>query len=95
MLKEIFLKLDKLICKYFGLQAERVKPGCVKLANDQLIISSTSSFKRHLHRQNWDNFNFSSFNEMSETDKEKLGIIAGRTIAKKLTISFQDIPIKR
>jgi hypothetical protein len=94
-LKNIFKKMDKMFCTYLGLEYEIVYPNTVKLKTDQILISNTESFKRHSYTQNLDEFNAINLSQVSQCNKEKLGISIGKAIAKNLIISFEDIQIKR
>lgn len=91
-----FLKtIDKMFCKYLGLESEIVLPNAVEIKANQLIISNTESFKRHSYAQNFDEFSIVNLKQISQNNKEKLGIAIGKAIARNLIISFEEVQIKR
>ncbi|TAK74013.1 MAG: hypothetical protein EPO11_07490 [Gammaproteobacteria bacterium] len=92
-MKNILNKIDKALCYFFGLEQEVVSPYAVALKNNKLIISNTTSFKRHYYSQNWDKFGLANLKHISQYHKEKLGIAMGKAIAKNLVITFEEIEI--
>jgi len=90
MLKNVFKKLDRLVCQYLGLNEKQVRPDVIEVVNGQIVISSTESYKRHAHKQGWEEFKVSELQQISQTDREKLGVAMGKVIAKKLIISFDE-----
>ena len=93
-MKRILRKIDKIFCAYLGLDANEVLPSYVTIKENRLIVSNTESFKRHFYTQNWNEFNSINFKQLSQKNKEKLGIAIGKAIAKNLVISFEEITIK-
>jgi hypothetical protein len=83
-------KIDLLLRSYLGLEEEEVKTHSVKRVDDNLVIFNSEPFKRHLLMQSWENFSSTDFKNSSPENKEKIGIAAGKAIAKNLVISFQD-----
>lgn len=92
-MKWIFKKVDQIFCTYLGLESEEVSPNLVTLKNNQLMILYTESFKRYTYFKNWNNFSSINFNQLSQTNKTKLGIAIGKIIAKNLNVSFDGIKI--
>lgn len=95
MLKNLFLKLDELVCKYLGLNGKRVRPDAIEIVNGEMVISSTESYKRHTHKQGWEEFKVAELREISQSDREKLGVAMGKVIAKKLVVSFDEPQVMR
>lgn len=95
MFKIIIKKIDKLVCSYLGLDRERVKPNSIKIKNNKFIITSTIPFKRHIFQEYWHEFNATSFKQLHSQDQEKLGLAAGKIIAKDLSISFEEVSIDK
>lgn len=83
-------KIDWLLRFYFGLEKEEIKPQSIEIINNDIVIYNTNSFKRHLLMQGWENFSESDLKRTSPENKEKLGIAAGKSIAKNLVISFEE-----
>lgn len=95
LIKELFRKIDKIICSYLGLEQEKICPTSVQMQDDKLMVTNTASFKRHLTKESWDNFKILSMQQTSLDNLEKLGVAAGKAIAKNLVISFEEPSIKR
>ena len=93
-MKSILKKIDKIFCAYLGLESEVVLATSVKIKDNQLTISNTESFKRHSYKQHWNEFSSTNFKQLSQTNKEKLGIAIGKILAKNLIITFEEITIK-
>ena len=94
MFGTVFSKMDQLICSYLGLGKKVVTPSSVQLFAGKLVISSTMPFKRHAINETWDEFNLQGMSQVTHDDLEKLGVAIGKALAKKLTISFEEIKIK-
>lgn len=92
MIKKLLEKIDKLFCCYLGLNVSSIKPHFIEMHKGRLFVSSTESFKRHSCQHTWDQFQASDFNQVNQSDKEKLGIAMGKAIAKNLIISFEETP---
>ncbi|MCZ6914678.1 MAG: hypothetical protein O7C59_09605 [Rickettsia endosymbiont of Ixodes persulcatus] len=95
MFKIVIKEIDKLLCNYLGLDRERVKPNSIKIKNNKFIITSTIPFKRHSFQEYWNEFNTTSFKQLHNQDREKLGLAAGKILAKDLTISFKEVSIDK
>jgi|GEM_PF-4296138 len=89
---EIFKKLDKLLSRYFGLVDEIITPHFIKMKNDELVVLSTNSFKRHLHQTSVSNLDLQL---IAKDNQKKLGIAVGKAIASNLVVSFEESLIKR
>lgn len=96
MLKLNFLnKIDKLFLSYLGIDKEKIRPNFIELFDNNLMISSTEGFKRHLFTDDWDSFCAVHFKQINSYDKEQLGVAIGKAIAIDLIVSFEPIKIKR
>jgi hypothetical protein len=94
MPKNRFIKnVDKILCRYLGLETTEVNPSSIKLTGQQLFVTTTESYKRHCLQQNWEDFAANNFHLTTTLDKEKLGVAAGKILAKNLLVSFQNISI--
>ncbi|MFZ2486293.1 MAG: hypothetical protein WAW84_06865 [Candidatus Rickettsiella isopodorum] len=87
--------IDKYFCKYLGLNRDSIRLDSLKKKDTKFIVKSTMPFKRHLIHEQWNNFEASSFKELNKKDYEKLGIAAGKAIAKNLVISFEGSSIDK
>ncbi len=94
-IKKLLTKIDHLICLYLGLKKEEFSPETVQIQNNQLIITSTSSFKRHGVKESWDEFHAGRIDRLKAHHREKLGIAIGKVLAKKLSVSFEKTTIMR
>jgi hypothetical protein len=95
MFKIVIKKTDQLLCNYLGLDRERVKPNSIKIKNNKFIITSTIPFKRHSFQEYWNEFNTTSFKQLYDRDREKLGLAVGKVLAKDLIISFEEVSIDK
>jgi hypothetical protein len=91
----LIIYLDAILCRYLGLEKEQVKPESVELVDNELIISNTTSFKRHSYKENWQQFSESALGQTDPAHLEKLGVAMGKALAKDLLISFEEAPIDR
>ena len=95
MLYRFFNKLDKIICIYLGLTGSEVdRARSIKIINNNIIIFKNSPFQRHKVVESWKHFNDYSMQNEDVTTKKKIGIAAGKAIAKNLIITFDNIEIK-
>lgn len=95
MFKIVIKKIDQLLCNYLGLNIERVKPNSIKIKNNKFTITSTIPFKRHSFQEYWNEFNATSFRQLHNQDREKLGLATGKILAKNLSISFEEVSIDK
>jgi hypothetical protein len=93
--KKLLNRIDKMLCRYLGIAAEKVYLNGTKISNETLMITHTLSFKRHLLKESWTEFSVFSIKDVNSEDREKLGLAMGKTIAKNLVVSFEETPIKR
>ncbi len=91
----ILLKLDKVLCKYFGFEKEEITPNTVEIGNNQVFISSSISFNRHSIKEKWEIFSKDGLAQLNSENKQKLGLALGKAIAEQLVISFDDTPIRK
>ena len=92
-MKKLLMMLDKLICSYIGIEKEKINPHSLEMLENKIIISSTDSHKRYLHKINMEDFISSHINQINSIDKEKLGLAAGKAIADNLVITFDEISV--
>lgn len=94
MFKILLAKMDALICLYLGLVPEESKPKDVRLVGHKLVVTHTSSFKRHEMKSHWDEFNHQGMGTVSPENLEKLGVAAGKAVANQFVISFKDPKVR-
>jgi len=95
MLYGFFNKLDKMICNYLGLIGnEMAQPRSIKNINNKIFIYKNAPFQRHRVVESWKNFNDCSVHNEDVINNKKIGIAAGKAIAKNLIITFDNIEIK-
>lgn len=90
-LDRLFKRFDKILCLYFGIKQNVVRPIKAKMIKNKLIISNTESNRRHLYRNTFDTI---KFEEINTEDRKKLGVAVGELLAKNLVISFENSTIK-
>jgi hypothetical protein len=95
LIRLFFKKVDSLLCLYLGIERETVKPENVALKDGNLIITNTASHKRHVTKESWTDFSKSSVKQINDENLEKLGLAAGKAIAKKCVISFEEPIFKK
>lgn len=86
--------LDKSICSYLGLKEEQITPHEVEMIDDELIVTSTTSFKRHVTREAWHQFSLFR-TRINQDSLEKLGLAVGKALAKNFVVSFEENEIMR
>jgi hypothetical protein len=91
-MNEILIKMDKLLCNYFGLTKPETIPQFVKNYGKKLVILNTESYKRSIQETSISKINFDTVNK---DNREKLGVAIGKAIAANLIISFDEVIIKR
>jgi|HubBroStandDraft_4_1064222.scaffolds.fasta_scaffold942052_1 hypothetical protein len=91
-MNNVLVKVDKLLCSYFGLTKSETIPQFVKNYGKKLVILNTEPYKRSVQETPISKVNFETVNE---ENKEKLGVAIGKAIATNLIISFEDVIIKR
>jgi hypothetical protein len=90
---ELLAKIDKLLCRYLGLEEMELTPQVLEQKKDgQLMVLNTESFKRHAYMVPIAEMSFTSINNVN---RNKLGAAIGRMMANHLVISFDEIIIKR
>lgn len=94
MLHKFLNKLDKIICSYLGLIGNEVdRLRSIKIINNKIFIYKNAPFQRHKSVESWQHFNEYSVQKEVDINKQKIGIAAGKIIAKDLTIAFDEIEI--
>lgn len=89
-------KIDKFICYYLGLSGDEVdRMKTIKFINNNIIIYKNSPYQRHKSSESLKNFSENSINKIDHVSKQKIGLAAGKAIAKHLTISFDEVKIKK
>lgn len=95
MINKLLNQIEKIICKYLGLNGLEVdRPKTVKMINNDIVIIKNTPFQRHKSYESLSHFNEHGINQVDETSKKKIGMAAGKALAKNLTISFDEIKIK-
>lgn len=86
---------DKMICRYLGLSGSEVdRPRTIKIVNNDIVIVKNVPFQRHKSYESLSHFNEHGINETDEINKQKIGMAAGKALAKNLKISFEELEIK-
>lgn len=93
LLKLLAKKLDNLFCHYLGIHKEKMRPLSLCLKNNYLIVTCALPFKRHIFKESWNNININDLTKSSLPINEKMGLAAGKAIAKGLVISFEEVEI--
>jgi hypothetical protein len=88
-LKKFIKQIDTIFSIYLGLKEEIVYPKNVYITNNQLLITFTSSCKRHFEKESFERYSIHSIKQTSVENKVKLGIAVGQAIAKNLVVSFE------
>lgn len=92
-MKKFLRKIDGLICSYIGIDHNEVVPFHLKLTENNLLIATTDSFKRHIHTQKLEKFLKGNLDELNNSNKQKVGLAMGKALAKNLIISFDQVKI--
>lgn len=93
MLGLFFKNIDKIICKYLGIEANDVEhPKAVKVSKSKILICKNHLFQRHRYYEHL--FQKNDHHSYSDEMKDKIGFATGRAIANNLIVSFQEIKIK-
>lgn len=92
---KILTLIDKLLCRYLGLECDVWQTQAVQFKNGQLVLFNTGSFKRHAIKEKFDNQNLTQHQPVDREASEKLGLAIGKAIAKQLVVSFEETSIKR
>jgi len=87
--------VDNFVRKYLGLNRQNTTPSIVNYNKNKLTIISTESYKRHTHSNDINDFISCKLDNLNESNKLKLGSALGKAIAKNLTISFENITVKK
>lgn len=96
MLKKILNKLDKLICNYLGLIGNEVdRPRSIKIINNDIYIFKNTPFQRYKSVESWTHFNDHGIHQENNIFRMKIGIAAGKAIAKNLVVSFDNVEVKK
>lgn len=91
-IKAFFERLDKLLCVYIGLENDNESASALECNSSKIWILFTNSFRRHYQKQALEDFFNSKFSNVSNKDKEKIGLALGKAIADDLIISFTSYP---
>lgn len=86
-------KLDSLFCVYLGINKEKIRPQSLCMKNNYLIVTSALPYKRHIFKEPWNDFNNNDLKKSNVIIKEKIGLAVGKSIAKGLVISFEEVEI--
>lgn len=91
-MKNILAAVDRILCRYLGLDKTETIPHFVQQKGRQIMIINTDSFKRHTQKTPISKIDLEM---MDKENREKLGIAIGKAIASNLVVSFDEIVIKR
>jgi hypothetical protein len=91
-MKFILELVDKFLCDYLGLRKAEIIPHHVGKKDTQILIQNTESHKRHIHETPLSKINIDL---ISKDNRNKLGVALGKTIARNLIVSFDEVVIKR
>ncbi len=94
-MKKYLKIIDDFFCKYLALSKQDVTPSLLKVHGNKITVISTESFKRHSYSKSVNEFITNKIDELDENNKKKFGSAIGKVIAKNLTISFENISIKK
>ncbi len=86
-------KLDSLFCVYLGINNEKIRPQSLCMKNNYLIVTSALPYKRHIFKEPWNDFNNNDLKKSNVIINEKIGLAVGKSIAKGLVISFEEVAI--
>ena len=86
-------KLDNSICQYLGIHKEKVRLHSFRVKNNSLIVTCAIPFKRHVFKESWNNLNFKELIKSQSKINDKVGLAAGKIIAKGLVISFEEVEV--
>lgn len=91
---KISKKLDSLFCLYLGITKEKIRPHSLCMKNNCLLVTSALPYKRHIFKEGWNDFSISDLKKTNHPQiKEKIGLALGKSIAKGLVISFEEVEI--
>lgn len=93
LLKNIAKKIDNLFCLYLGIHKEKIRLHSLHKKNNFLTVIYALPYKRHIFKEPLNNFNFRDFTQSHPNINDKLGLAVGKTIAKDLVISFEEVKI--
>lgn len=92
IMNNVLIKMDKLLCSYFGLPKPETIPQFVKNYGKKLVVLNTEPYKRNIQEIPISKINLDTVNK---ENKEKLGVAIGKALATNLIISFEEVIIKR
>lgn len=93
LLKILAKKLDHLFCYYLGIHKEKMRLHSLYIKNNTLVVIYAFPFKRHIFKETSNNFNLSDLIKLYPKINDKIGLAAGKSIAKGLVISFEEVNI--
>lgn len=83
--------IDKGICILLGLNRDvKTSPNLVRFSKGRLFISSTESYKRTPLIVDWETYRKQDLPYITSQDRLKLGAAIGESLAKDLTVSFEE-----
>ena len=95
LLNALLENLDKIFCRYLRKKIKKNKPYNLRIRNNQLIVTRTIPFKRHILQEQRKDFDVPDFKKLHRNDREKIGLATGKAIAKGLAVSFEEVSIDK
>ncbi|WP_339051043.1 hypothetical protein [Rickettsiella endosymbiont of Xylota segnis] len=65
----------------------------LRMKNNYLIVTCALPFKRHVFKKSWNDLNVNDLIKSHPHMNGKVGLAVGKTIAKDLVISFEEVEI--
>lgn len=94
LLTVLIKKLDHFICQYLGIHQEKIRLHSFRVKNNNsLVVTYAIPFKRHIFKESWNDLNFQELTQSQSKINDKIGLAAGKTIAKGLVISFEEVEV--
>lgn len=93
ILTTLIKKLDNSICQYLGIPKEKMRLHSFSVKNNSLIVTCAIPFKRHVFKESWNNLYFKELTKSQSKINDKIGLAVGKTIAKGLVISFEEVEV--
>jgi hypothetical protein len=94
MFKKFIKGVDKIVCTYLGLTGEeREQIQSIKIIENNIVLFNNNPFHRSKSVESWQNFSNYSVHKTDCLKKQKIGLAAGKAIAKNLVISFENTDI--
>lgn len=86
-------RLDSFLCHYLGIHKEKIRFQSFRLKNNSFIVTYAIPFKRHVFRESLNSLHSTDLIKSHRKVNNKVGLAAGKSIAKGLIISFEEVEI--